>query len=167
VYLSRSDWLTTDPRSPIASWISPPTRIPPAASPATTAPPLWAATGSPKSAMHMTTTAAPHSTVLTVLLSRTSDDAHLNRTRRIEKLPLQPAWITVSIGARGLCYNLPARAPVAQRIERWPAEPKVGGSSPLGRATPHPARGFAISPSPKPGEKPTLTPSRSPLRRSS
>src|SRR5712692_3401585 len=37
--------------------------------------------------------------------------------------------------------------------ERWPAEPKVGGSSPLGRATPHPKRGFAISTSPKPGEK--------------
>ncbi len=37
--------------------------------------------------------------------------------------------------------------------ERWPAEPKVGGSSPLGRATPHPERGFVISPSPKPGEK--------------
>ncbi len=29
--------------------------------------------------------------------------------------------------------------------ERWPAEPKVGGSSPLGRANPHPVRGFAIS----------------------
>src|SRR5712692_3973257 len=57
------------------------------------------------------------------------------------------------IGSRGLCYNLPARAPVAQRIERWPAEPKVGGSSPLGRAIPLPARGFAISPAPKPGEK--------------
>jgi len=37
--------------------------------------------------------------------------------------------------------------------ERLPAEPKVGGSSPLGRATPHPARGFAISTSPKPSEK--------------
>src|SRR6266849_2356558 len=62
------------------------------------------------------------------------------------------------IGARGLCYNLPARAPVAQRIERWPAEPKVGGSSPLGRATPHPKRGIAISTSPKHGEKANAPP---------
>src|SRR5213593_4720738 len=36
--------------------------------------------------------------------------------------------------SESMCYNRPARAPVAQRIERWPAEPKVGGSSPLGRA---------------------------------
>ncbi len=44
--------------------------------------------------------------------------------------------------------------------ERWPAEPKVGGSSPLGRATPHPAQGFLISPSPKPGEKANAYPLR-------
>ncbi len=42
--------------------------------------------------------------------------------------------------------------------EPWPAEPKVGGSSPLGRATPHPVRGFAISTSPKPGEKANAQP---------
>src|SRR5712691_12895350 len=61
--------------------------------------------------------------------------------------------LPASIGARGLCYNLPARAPVAQRIERWPAEPKVGGSSPLGRATPHQTRSFTASSTPNPGEK--------------
>src|SRR5713101_6632564 len=68
--------------------------------------------------------------------------------------------LPASIGARGLCYNLPARAPVAQRIERWPAEPKVGGSSPLGRATPHPVQGFATSPALKPEEKANAHPLR-------
>src|SRR5712692_11349382 len=67
--------------------------------------------------------------------------------------PCDRCGLPPSIGARGLCYNLPARAPVAQLIERWPAEPKVGGSSPLGRATLHPERGFAISASPKLGKK--------------
>src|SRR5574337_1444287 len=94
VYLSRSDLLTTGPRSPIASLISSPARMPPADCPATTAPLLWAATGNPKSAMHVTTTAIPRSTVLTVLLNRTLDDAPQNRTRRKENLPLQPARIT-------------------------------------------------------------------------
>ncbi len=31
-------------------------------------------------------------------------------------------------------YSKIGLAPVAQRIERWPPEPEVGGSNPLGRA---------------------------------
>ncbi len=43
--------------------------------------------------------------------------------------------------------------PVAQWTEQGTPKPLVGGSIPSGPATSHPARGFALSPSPKPDKK--------------
>ena len=37
--------------------------------------------------------------------------------------------------ASAMSCHVPKDVPVAQWIERWPAEPEIGGSSPLGHAT--------------------------------
>ncbi len=50
----------------------------------------------------------------------------------------QGAGLENRYGPKGLRGSNPrpsANAPVAQRIERWPAEPEVAGSNPAGRTT--------------------------------
>ncbi len=64
--------------------------------------------------------------------------------------------VRVGEASRRGWYNQTARAPVAQRIERRPPEPKAVGSNPSGRATnPAPSRSSAASPA---SRAPTITP---------
>ncbi len=64
------------------------------------------------------------------------------------------------LAAGGCRWPAQSRAPVAQWIERWPAEPEVRGSSPLGRANPHQDCVSAVEASPKPAEKANAHPLR-------
>src|SRR5437867_10338570 len=84
--------------------------------------PVCAAAGKPSSATPTSATPSIRITALTPSGVTASFRGHptIDSTQDAFGLPV--------------CYNRPARAPVAQRIERWPAEPKVVGSSPSGRA---------------------------------